>query len=103
MRGSYQMMDWEKTRVTNMVARALKDLKEYEIDKISYFTREDVNPYNLRIVLEALGYTFADSENNRYDFWWYFTKENEYKVCVFFDAQAFELNMSLCIPDDEEV
>lgn len=103
MRGKYQMMDWEKTRVTNMVARALKDLKEYEIDKISYFTREDVNPYNLRIGLEALGYTFADSEDNRYDFWWYFTKENEYTVCVFFDAQTFELNMSLCIPEDDEV
>ena len=103
MRGSYQMMDWEKTRVTNMVARALKDLKEYEIDKISYFTREDVNPYNLRIGLEALGYTLADSEDNRYDFWWYFTKENEYTVCVFFDAQTFELNMSLCIPEDDEV
>ena len=103
MRGSYQMMDWEKTRVTNMVARALKDLKEYEIDKISYFTREDVNPYNLRVGLEALGYTFADSEDNRYDFWWYFTKENEYTVCVFFDAQTFELNMSLCIPEDGEV
>ena len=103
MRGSYQMMDWEKTRVTNMVARALKDLKEYEIDKISYFTREDVNPYNLRIGLEALGYTFADSEDNRYDFWWYFTKENEHMVCVFFDAQTFELNMSLCIPEDEEI
>ena len=29
MRGSYQMMDWEKTRVTNMVTRALKNLKEY--------------------------------------------------------------------------
>lgn len=103
MRGSYQMMDWEKTRVTNMVARALKNLKEYEIDKISYFTREDVNPYNLRIGLEALGYTFVDSEDNHYDFWWYFTKENEYTVCVFFDAQTFELNMSLCIPEDEEV
>lgn len=103
MRGSYQMMDWEKTRVTNMVARALKDLKEYEIDKISYFTREDVNPYNLRIGLEALGYTFADSEDNRYDFWWYFTKENEHMVCIFFDAQTFELNMSLCIPEDEEI
>ena len=103
MRGSYQMMDWEKTRVTNMVARALKDLKEYEINKIGYFTREDVNPYNLRVGLEALGYTFVDSEDNRYDFWWYFTKENEYKVCVFFDAQTFELNMSLCVPEDEEI
>ena len=103
MRGSYQMMDWEKTKVTNMVARALKDLNEYEIDKISYFTREDVNPYNLRIGLEALGYTFADSEDNCYDFWWYFTKENEHMVCIFFDAQTFELNMSLCIPEDDEV
>ena len=103
MRGSYQMMDWEKTRVTNMVARALKDLNEYEIDKISYFTREDVNPYNLRIGLEALGYTFADSEVNRYAFWWYFTKENEHMVCVFFDAQSFELMRRLCIPEDEEI
>ncbi len=101
MRGKYQMMDWEKTRVTNMVARALKDLNEYDIDKISYFTREDVNPYNLRIGLEALGYTFADSEENLYDFWWYFTKENEHMVCIFFDAQTFELNMSLCIEDEE--
>lgn len=101
MRGKYQMMDWEKTRVTNMVARALKDLNEYEIDKISYFTREDVNPYNLRIGLEALGYTFVDSEDNLYDFWWYFTKENEHTVCIFFDAQTFELNMSLCIPEEE--
>ena len=45
----------------------------------------------------------TDSEDNRYDFWWYFTKENEHMVCVFFDAQTFELNMSLCIPEDEEV
>ena len=102
MRGSYRMMDWEKTRVINMVARVLQDLEKYEIDDIN-FTHEDVNPYNLKEGLEALGYTFADSEDNRYDFWWYFTKENEHMVCVFFDAQTFELNMSLCIPEDEEV
>ena len=95
MRGSYQMMDWEKTRVTNMVARALKNLKEYEIDHIS-FVRDDVNPYNLRYGLEALGYEWSDNEENLYDFWWYFTKENEPKVCVFFDAQTFDLNVRLC-------
>jgi hypothetical protein len=102
MRGSYQMMDWEKTRVTNMVARALRDLNEYEIDHID-FTREDINPYNLGIGLEALGYVWDDCENNHYDFWWYFTKENEYKVCIFCNVESLKLTMSLCIPEDEEV
>ena len=69
MRGSYRMPDWEQTRVTNMVARALRDLNEYEIDHIN-FVRDDVNPYNLRYGLEALGYHWEDSEDNRYDFWW---------------------------------
>ena len=46
MRGSYQLREWEETRVKNLIAKAIKDLKEYEIDKID-FTREDVNPYNL--------------------------------------------------------
>jgi hypothetical protein len=102
MRGSYQMMDWEKTRVTNMVARALQDLEKYKIDDIN-FTHEDVNPYNLKEGLEALGYELSDSQDNGYNFWWYFTKENEYTVCVFFNARTFGLNMSLCISEDEEV
>ena len=83
MRGKYQMMDWEVKRVTNMVSRALRNLKEYEIDDID-FTREDVNPYNLKEGLEALGYTWDDNDDNRYDFWWYFVKEGEPKVCIFF-------------------
>lgn len=95
MRGSYQLREWEETRVKNMIAKAIRELKEYEIDKID-FTREDVNPYNLRQGLEFNGYKWSDAESNCYDFWWYFTKENEPKVCVFFDAQTFDLNVSLC-------
>ena len=95
MRGSYRLREWEETRIKNMVAKAIKDLKEYEIDDID-FTREDVNPYNLKEGLEMNGYEWSDTEDNRYDFWWYFTKEGEPKVCVFFDAQTFELNLSLC-------
>ena len=89
------MMDWELTRATNMVSKAIKDLKEYEIDdiKLSY---EDIAPYHVRQALENLGYTLSNVESNCYDFWWYFTKENEPKVCVFFDAQTFDLNVSLC-------
>ena len=101
MRGSYRMMDWELEKVKTLLEKGIKDLEAgYEIID---FTREDVCPYNLREGLEALGYEWSDNEENLYDFWWYFTKENEYKVCVFFDAQTFELNMSLCIPEDEEV
>lgn len=99
MRGSYQLREWEETRVKNMIAKAIKDLKEYEIDKID-FTREDVNPYNLRQGLEFNGYTLSNVEDNCYDFWWYFTKENEVKVCVFFDARIFELDLSLCFEEE---
>jgi hypothetical protein len=91
MRGSYRMMDWEKTRVTNMVTRALQDLKEYEIDDIN-FTREDVNPYNLKEGLEALGYIYEDREDNNYDYWWYFINKHHY-LCITFNAESFNLKM----------
>ena len=93
------MMDWELTRATNMVSKAIKDLKEYEIDGIK-LSREDIAPYHVRQALENLGYTLSDVEDNCYDFWWYFTKENEVKVCVFFDARIFELDLSLCFEEE---
>jgi hypothetical protein len=54
----------------------------------------------VRQALENLGYTLSDVESNCYDFWWYFTKEDEVKVCVFFDARIFELDLSLCFEEE---
>ena len=93
------MMDWELTRATNIVSKAIKDLKEYEIDGIK-LSHEDIAPYHVRQALENLGYTLSDVEDNCYDFWWYFTKEDEVKVCVFFDARIFELDLSLCFEEE---
>jgi hypothetical protein len=54
----------------------------------------------VRQALENLGYGLSDVESNSYDFWWYFTKENATKVCVFFDARIFELDISLCFEEE---
>ena len=99
MRGKYHMMDWELTRATNMVSRAINDLMEFEIDSIK-LSHEDIGPYHVRQALENLGYTLSDVESNSYDYWWYFTKEDAIKVCVFFDARIFELDLSLCFKED---
>lgn len=101
MRGSYRMMDWELEKVKSLLVKGINNLASGH--EVIDFTEEDVNAYNLKEGLEALGYHLEDSEYNHYDFYWYFFKENEHTVCVFFDAQTFELNMSLCIPKDEEV
>lgn len=101
MRGSYRMMDWELEKVKSLLVKGINNLASGH--EVIDFTEEDVNAYNLKEGLEALGYHLEDSEYNHYDFYWYFSKENEHTVCVFFDAQTFELNMSLCIPKDGEV
>lgn len=93
------MMDWELTRATNMVSRILNDLEEFEIDSTK-LSHEDIGPYHVRQALENLGYELSDVESNSYDFWWYFTKENATKVCVFFDARIFELDISLCFEEE---
>lgn len=93
------MMDWELTRATNMVSRILNDLTEFEVDSIK-LSHEDIGPYHVRQALENLGYKLSTVESNSYDFWWYFTKENATKVCVFFDARIFELDISLCFEEE---
>lgn len=93
------MMDWELTRATNMLSRVLNDLTEFEIDSIK-LNHEDIAPYHVRQALENLGYKLSGVESNSYDFWWYFTKENAIKVCVFFDARIFELDISLCFEEE---
>lgn len=93
------MMDWELTRATNMVSRILNNLTEFEIDSVK-LSHEDIGPYHVRQALENLGYELSDVESNSYDFWWYFTKENATKVCVFFDARIFELDVSLCFEEE---
>ena len=93
------MMDWELTRATNMVSRILNDLTEFEVDSIK-LSHEDIGPYHVRQALENLGYELSSVDSNSYDFWWYFTKENTTKVCVFFDARIFELDISLCFEEE---
>ena len=90
MRGSYRMMDWELEKVKSLLSKAIKDLEAgYEMVD---FTREDVNPYNLREGLEALGYIYEDREDNNYDFWWYFVNKHHY-LCITFNAESFSLKM----------
>lgn len=90
MRGSYRMMDWELEKVKSLLSKAIKDLEAgYEIVD---FTREDINPYNLREGLEALGYIYEDREDNNYDFWWYFVNKHHY-LCITFNAESFSLKM----------
>lgn len=90
MRGSYRMMDWELEKVKSLLNKAIKELEAgYEMVD---FTREDVNPYNLREGLEALGYIYEDREDNNYDFWWYFVNKHHY-LCITFNAESFSLKM----------
>ena len=90
MRGSYRMMDWELEKVKSLLNKAIKELEAgYEMID---FTREDVNPYNLREGLEALGYIYEDREDNNYDFWWYFVNKHHY-LCITFNAESFSLKM----------
>jgi hypothetical protein len=90
MRGSYRMMDWELEKVKSLLVKGINDLASgYEtID----FTREDVNAYNLREGLEALGYHWEDSEANHYDFYWYFSNK-DYYLCIAANVYSFSLKM----------
>lgn len=96
MRGSYRMMDWELEKVKSLLEKGIKDLTS-GYDTVD-FTREDVNPYNLKEGLEALGYNFEDREDNNYDYWWYFSNK-DYYLCIFFNAESFSLKMSFVEED----
>ena len=90
MRGSYRMMDWELEKVKSLLEKGIKDL-DSGYDVID-FTREDVNAYNLREGLEALGYHWEDSEDNHYDFYWYFSNKDHY-LCIVANVNSFSLKM----------
>lgn len=90
MRGSYRMMDWELEKVKSLLVKGINDLVSgYEIID---FTREDVNAYNLREGLEALGYHQEDSEDNHYAFYWYFSNK-DYHICIEANVNSFSLKM----------
>ena len=59
------------------------------------FTGTTISPYNLREVL--LDNDFRDDvyDNNSMDYWWYFIHSKYGRVVMYFDAQSFELVLSV--------
>lgn len=92
MRGSYRMMDWELEKVKSLLVKGINNLASGH--EVIDFTEEDVNAYNLKEGLEALGYHWEDSEYNHYDFYWYFSNR-DYYVCIEANVCSFSLKMFL--------
>lgn len=60
-----------------------------------HFTGTSISPYNLREVLMDNGFTEDVYDNNSMDYWWYFIHPKYGRVVMFFNAESFELVLSV--------
>lgn len=59
------------------------------------FTGTSISPYNLREVLLDNDFKEDVYDNNSMDYWWYFIHSKYGRVVMYFDAQSFELVLSV--------
>ena len=59
------------------------------------FTGTSISPYNLREVLLDNDFKEDVYDNNSMDYWWYFIHPKYGRVFIYFDAQSFELVLSI--------
>lgn len=101
MRGQWHLRDWEldlwKRKIEYYISYI--ERKKEDID----LSEENINPYQVRAVLEILGWEYTDSDSNGWeqDHWMYF-KHPDHKITltVFSCGMTFELK--LYTGDEEE-
>ena len=59
------------------------------------FTGTSISPYNLREVLMDNDFKEDVYDNNSMDYWWYFIHSKYGRVFMFFNAESFELVLSI--------
>lgn len=101
MRGQWHLRDWEldlwKRKIEHYILYL--ERKKEDID----LSEENINPYQVREVLETLGWEHTDSDSNGWeqDHWMYFRHPNhKITLTVFSSGMTFELK--LYISDEEE-
>ncbi len=103
MRGKWNMRDWEidlwKGVIQKHIDRLKNSITEDEID----LTEENINPYQVGIIMKELGWESDEVEMNGWEQerWEYFSHPDcNYRICLFSCGQTFEL--SLFYSEEEE-
>lgn len=96
MRGNYNLKDWEITYWTPKIEKDIEMLlRSSDLDDIDY-TPRDLNPYQLRLILEALGWDSEEVETNGWeqDRWEYFyNEERGIELCLYSCGITFEMKL----------
>ena len=85
----YTLTEEERNFVQTALDKFLTDFEPVN------FAGTSISPYNLREVLMDNGFTEDVYDNNSMDYWWYFIHSKYGRVVMYFDAQSFELVLSV--------
>lgn len=85
----YTLTEEERNFVQTTLDKFLTDFEPVN------FTGTSISPYNLREVLMDNDFKEDVYDNNSMDYWWYFIHSKYGRVIMFFNAESFELVLSV--------
>lgn len=85
----YTLTEEERNFVQTTLNKFLTDFEPVN------FTGTSISPYNLREVLMDNDFRDDVYDNNSMDYWWYFIHSKYGRVVMYFEANSFELNLSV--------
>lgn len=85
----YTLIEEERNFVQTTLDKFLTDFESVN------FTGTSISPYNLREVLMDNDFRDDVYDNNSMDYWWYFIHSKYGRVVMFFNAESFELVLSI--------
>lgn len=98
MRGNYNLKDWEIDYWTPKIKQDVDTLiRSTDLDDIDY-TSKDLNPYQMGLILEGLGWESEEFETTGWeqDRWEYFSHPDyDIKLCLFSCGITFEMKILL--------
>lgn len=107
--GNWDLTDKQRKDIKPLVEKYLNNIEE--LDSLEDFnenkekldlTFKEISPYQLKELLEELGYEESDFDKNGWecDFWIYMlnhNKENTYKICISGCGMTFELKLGIIV------
>lgn len=104
MRGKWNMRDWEIELWEGLLQKHIDWLKYSRTEDKIDLTEENINPYQVGVIMERLGWHSNEVEMNGWeqDRWEYFSHPDfECRICLFSCGQTFELSLFYC--EEEEL
>ena len=101
MRGEWNLRDWEYVHYSRILQNKIDEAYRNKNESVSLL-QYDLNPENVKDLLEFLGWTYDDFETNGWeqDCWMYFYNEN-YNTKLTVNSCGMTFDLSIAFYEEE--